>query len=562
MKHLVSAAAILAAVLSFQCGRPQSTSPVTQTQFRDAAAATGLLFRHDPSVSGQFHLPEIMGSGAALLDYDNDGDLDVFLVQGSPSAGGNRLFRNDLSATQTLRFTDVTTSAGLNKTMYGMGVATGDFDNDGFIDLYVTAYGENALYRNQGDGTFRDLTASAAVGDQRWSTSATFADIDRDGLLDLLVLNYVDFTPANNKKCASPSGRHDYCTPKAYHPVPARLFHNEGQGRFRDISTESGISAAFGPGLGVCAADFNADGAIDFFVANDTAANLLWINRGNGVFTERGLEMGAAYSEDGVAKAGMGVSAGDYDGDGDDDLIVLNLAREGATLLRNDGRAGFEDLSLATGLRAATLPLTGFGTAWFDYDNDGRLDLFAANGGVTIIEELAAVAEPWPFRQRNALLRNSGDRFLDVTANGGPAFAAPTEVSRGAAFGDIDNDGDIDLLVTNNHGPVRLWLNQQQQIEARHWVSFRLEGRGHSSRMALGARVSLHRQGLPTLHRRVHTDSSYLSAMDSHVHFGLGSTAVIDTVAVLWPDGSHEQWKSPAAGRVTVLRQGEGISLK
>ena len=548
------------------CGsRPEAPpKPERPALFQEAAAESGLVFRHDPGLSSEFYLPEIMGAGVALLDYDNDGDLDIFLLQGRPlkpggpaPASGNRLFRNDLDHAGKLRFTDVTEAAGLHRIMYGMGAATGDYDNDGYVDLYVTAYGSNALYHNNGDGTFRDVTAAAGVDDVRWSTSATFADVDRDGNLDLFVLNYVDFTPANNKKCVSPSGQPDYCTPKAYRAVPARLFRNRGGGRFADIGVASGIAAAYGPGLGVSAVDLNADGWLDLFVANDTAANLLWINRGNGQFVERGVESGVAYSEDGVAKAGMGVSAGDFDGDGDDDLFVVNLAREGATLLSNDGRGSFLDVSLRTGLRAATLAFTGFGTNWFDYDNDGRLDLFVANGGVTVIERQAS--EPWPFRQRNSLLHNlGGQRFEDVTAQAGPAFAK-LEVGRGAAFGDIDNDGDVDILVSNNNGPARLWLNRTAPAG---WASFRLEA-VRSNRMALGARVCLLRAGLPPICRRAHTDSSYLSAGDPRVHFGLGANTAIEAVIVHWPDGSRERWaRPPIAGRLTVLRQGTGSPAK
>jgi hypothetical protein len=291
--------------------------------FRDAATETGLDFIHNPFPSGQYYLPEIMGSGGALFDYDNDGDLDVFLIQNKPldpaapvpSGLGNRLFRNELTPSGRLRFTDVTAASGLGAVMYGMGAATGDFDGDGSTDLYVTAAGPNALYRNRGDGTFEDVTAAGGVQDDRWSTSAAWIDYDRDGDLDLFFLNYVDFTLRNNRKCQAPSGEADYCTPKAYNPVPARLFRNDtanpARPRFADVSAASGIAASYGPGLGVAVTDTNRDGWPDLYVANDTHANLLWINQKNGIFREEALLSGAAYSEDGLAKAGMGVSAGE-----------------------------------------------------------------------------------------------------------------------------------------------------------------------------------------------------------------------------------------------------------
>ena len=299
------------------CSRqPPPPAESSAALFIDAAEQTGLRFTHYPGLSGKFYMPEIMGSGVALLDYDNDGDLDVYLVQSQPldastkpPAGiklGNRLFRNELVPSGKLAFTDVTEASGTGKVMYGMGAATGDFDNDGFTDLYVTGFGSAVLYRNNGNGAFTDVTVQAGVANDRWSTSAAFFDYDRDGDLDLIALNYVDFTVAGNKTCSAASGELDYCTPKAYHPVPARLFRNEGGGRFKDVTVASGIAKAYGPGLGVAVSDVNRDGWLDIYVANDTAANLLWINRRDGTFKEDGLVMGAAYSEDGLAKGGHG----------------------------------------------------------------------------------------------------------------------------------------------------------------------------------------------------------------------------------------------------------------
>ena len=478
--------------------------------FRDAAAELGLKFQHFTGATGQLFMPEIMGAGGALFDYDGDGDLDVYLLQGTlldktkqpkdtlfpaPTIHwpGHRLFRNELVPTGRLGFADVTQQAGVGHGGYGMGVAVGDYDNDGDLDLYVTHFGPNLLYRNNGNGTFADVTREAGVDDPRWSASAAFLDYDRDGDLDLFVTNYVDFTLKGNKKCYAPTGEPDYCTPAAYRPVPDRLFRNEGNGKFTDATQMTGISAADGPGLGVVCADFNSDGWLDVYVANDGAANLLWINKGNGTFEETALMSGAAYSLDGVARAGMGVAAGDFDNDGDEDVLVTNLAKEGSTLYRNQ-RGSFNDFSVESGLGGATFPVTGFGVGWFDYDNDGKLDLFAANGAVTIEEALRGTR--YPFQQRNQLFHNSNERkpLVDVSAAAGPAFQQ-LSVGRGAAFGDVDNDGDVDVLVSNNNGPVRLLLNEA--AGNNQWLQVRLHGNG-DNRQGLGARVALLRKNQAT----------------------------------------------------------------
>jgi hypothetical protein len=537
-------------------------------RFREAAAETGLRFQHFTGATGQFYLPEIMGSGVALLDYDGDGDLDIFLVQGtvlepgksasdarfSPPAGskpGNRLFRNMLKETGKLQFIDVTDQAGLNNVSYGMGVAVADYNNDGYPDLFVTNFGSNILYRNNGNGTFTDVTREAGLADGGWSASPSFVDYDRDGYLDLYVTHYLDFTVRGNRECFDPAGERDYCPPSAYKPMLHRLFRNLGNGKFQDVTHAAGVDAAIGPGLGVISADFNGDGWPDIYVANDGAANLLWLNNRDGTFREAALLSGAAYSEDGLARAGMGVTAGDFDGAGNESIFVTNLTREGATLFRNNGHGEFTDATREFGLYQPTFPYTGFGVHWFDYDNDGRPDLFVANGAVTIVEKLRG--EPYPFHQRNLLLHNEGPRFRETSAEAGPPFQL-SEVGRGAAFGDINNDGRVDIVVANNNGPVRLLLNET--APTGHWLEVRLQG-VKCNRDGIGARVAVLREGQKPLWGRAHTDGSYLSASDVRVHFGLGQNPDAG-VLVEWPDGSKETWDHVRADSLVTLRQGRG----
>jgi len=536
--------------------------------FREAARESGLAFHHFTGATGQFYLPEIMGAGVALFDYDADGDLDVFLMQGivlepgktlsdarfPPTSGwrpGNRLFRNMLKETGKLQFIDITDQAGLNDRGYGMGVAVGDYNNDGYPDLYVTNFGSNVLYRNNGDGTFSDVTRDAGVGADGWSASAAFVDYDKDGYLDLYVTRYLDFTTHGNKECFNATGERDYCSPTAYKPLTHRLFRNLGNGRFQDVTQAAGITAAAGPGLGVSCADFNGDGWPDIYVANDGAANLLWLNKGNGTFREAGLLSGAAYSADGVTRAGMGVTAGDFERNGAESILVTNLIREGATLYRNNGRGEFTDSTLQFRLHQPTFPYTGFGVQWFDYDNDGRLDLFIANGAVTSIETLRG--SPYPFNQRNLLLHNEDKEFREVSAEAGPPFRL-SEVGRGAAFGDIDNDGRIDIVVANNNGPVRLLLNET--MPRNHWLEVRLQG-VKCNRDGIGARVAVLPDGQTPLWRRAHSDGSYLSASDVRVHFGLEAKTEI-RVWVDWPDGLREVWTGVPADAIVTLREGTG----
>ena len=535
--------------------------------FRERAAELGLKFEHVNGAAGRHHLPEIMGAGGAFLDYDGDGDLDVLLIQGralEPRPGSAepprspRLFRNDLDSARgaaSLRFTDVSERAGFATGDYGMGAAAGDYDNDGDPDLYLTNFGPNRLYRNDGGGRFTDVTRAAGAGldDPRWSTSASFSDYDADGDLDLFVANYVDFTVAGSKVCSDPAGARDYCGPLQFRPVPDRLFRNDGTGTFSDVSEPSGITKAYGSGLGVASADFNGDGRLDFYVANDGMANQLWINQGNGTFADDALLAGVAFNMEGQPEGSMGLAIGDADGDGDPDIFITNITGETHAFYENLGRGRFEDRRLTTGLAASTRAYTGFGTDWFDYDNDGLLDLFIANGAVTITEVLRG--DPFPFRQRNLLLHNLGDgRFRDVTREGGSAFG-PAFVGRGAMFGDVDNDGDVDVLVTNNAGPVRLLLNETGAL--RHWLQVRLQGAA-DNRQGLGARVGVQRDDGTTVWRHARTDGSYLSASDPRVHFGLGSAKDVRAIVVEWPRSGREAWSNSELDRLVTLRQGTG----
>jgi hypothetical protein len=535
------------------------------------AAQVGVDFHHFAGATGEFYFPENMGSGVALLDYDGDGDLDLFLVQGdvldprqqrSNSLAplppgwkpGCRLYRNDLALGGLPRFVDVTEQAGIHVEGFGMGAAVGDYDNDGYPDLYVTRFGHNVLLHNSGRGSFTDATREAGVDDSRWSSSAAFVDYDRDGLLDLFVANYVDFSIARHKPCYAATGERDYCSPKNYHGLPARLLHNLGGGRFRDVSLAAGIGSTSGPGLGVVGVELEAGGPISFFVANDQAANYLWGQRSDGRFREEALPAGVAFDAEGRARANMGIAQGDYDNDGEEDLFVTHLAREGSVLYRNEGQGVFDDVTVAAGLHGPTVPFTGFGCDWLDYDNDGWLDLFIANGAIT--REEGQRGRPYPYEQTNQLFHNegAGKGFRETSAEAGPALALPG-VGRGVAIGDLNNDGAVDVVVANNNGPARVLLNE---TPARgHWLLVRLHGAG-ANRMGLGARVAVLRRGQKAVWRCCHTDGSYLSASDARVHFGLGSEPELEAVVVAWPDGKRERWSGVRADKILDLWQGRG----
>jgi len=544
--------------------------------FLEVARPSGLDFVHFNGMSGEHYYCEMVGAGAALFDYDNDGDLDLFLVQGNilgpgktmremlfPPKGSipvkGRLYRNDLNpTTHEVKFTDVTEQSQIDAHGYGMGVAAGDIDNDGWIDFYLTNFGSNQMWRNRGDGTFEDVTQRSATDDPRWSVSAAFVDYDRDGWLDLFVGNYVNFSFANRKKCFGASGAEDYCGPLAYEPVPNRLFRNRRDGTFEDVTAESQIGRQFNGSLGVVTADFNADGWPDIYVANDQRANDLWMNQRNGTFKNEALLAGCAFNKDGIAESSMGVDAGDFDNDGDEDLVVTNLKGEKTTLYVNDGKGWFEDRSFETNVAVASRPFTGFGTGFLDFDNDGWLDIVTANGEVRTIEALARAKDPYPLHQRKQLFHNLGNgRFEEIAPRAGAAFQL-SEVGRGVSFGDVDNDGDLDILVLNNNGPARLLLNQAGSLQ--HWLGLRLVGQ-KTNRDMLGARVAITLAPNTTLWRRVHSDGSYASSSDPRVLFGIGRTGSVSKIRAYWAGGKVEEWKDLAVNRYHTLREGSGVAI-
>jgi hypothetical protein len=545
--------------------------------FTDRAAASGLDFVHFNGMSGRYTIAEVTGAGGALLDFDNDGDLDLYLVQGNllgpdaaieqavfPPPGplplSDRLFRNDLEVgadgMRSVRFVDVTAASGIDGPEYGMGAATGDYDNDGWTDLYVTNFGRNRLWRNNGDGTFADVTETSGTGERRWSAPATFFDFDDDGRLDLFVGNYLAYSVGQNRSCIGETGLRDYCGPQSYKPVPDRLFRNRGDGTFEDVSAGSGIAGEFGPALGAIAADLDGDRRTDLYVANDQAPNQLWLNQGDGTFVNEALLSGSALNRDGQMEASMGVDAADVDGDGDEDLFLAHLSRESNTLYVNDGRGLFHDRSIESGLANPSWRATAFGAAWLDYDNDGRLDLFTANGAVYIQFELDRDSDPYPLHQTNQLYRGlGGGLFEEVSAVAGAEFER-SEVSRGAVFGDIDNDGDTDVVVNNNSGPARLLINNVGNRAS--WLGLRLLA-GETARCQSGARVAVEPAvSRSPLWRRPRTDGSFGSARDPRLIVGLATESGASRVEVHWVSGQVEAWAGVEPGAYLGLFKGAG----
>ena len=559
--RLLAALAMLACACggaAVQDSEPVAAASPSEAWLLDVTAEYGLDFVHETGGVGDLHLPEIMGSGAALFDVEGDGDLDAYLVNGafdlgrSPNGEGPR---NRLFLQESGRFVDATAESGLGDPGYGMGVAVGDLDNDGLDDVYVSNYGRDRLYRNLGGGRFRDETAAAGIEVDGWSSSVIFFDVDRDGLLDIYVARYVAYDP--RVPCYDTAGRHEYCGPSAFPGISDVLLRNQGGFSFRDVSERAGLTAVADAGLGVVSDDFNDDGWPDVYVANDADPNQLWINQGDGTFRDEGLIMGASVNAQGVTEAGMGVVAADLDGDALPDLFMTHMANESNTLYRNLGAGmGFEDVTVASGLAAGSAPYTGFGNVAFDLELDGDLDLALVNGRVLRGPRLPSeLPPPWDdYAEPNLLYRNVGaGRFEEAAEEAGEVHRRG-EISRGLAIGDLDGDGDGDLLMSNGQGPARIYRNDAP----RRGESVRVEAWDpRLGRLAEGA-VAVAEVGERRLRRILCRGRSYLSSSEPTMVFGLGDAARVDRFRVLWPDGRREAFAGAEAGVTVRLVRGEG----
>jgi hypothetical protein len=530
-----------------------------QIRFVEVAAASGVKFKLNNAATGNYHQIELMPGGVAVLDYNNDGCMDVFFTNGASQPGlkkssaefSNRLFRNNCNMT----FTDVTEKVGVAGEGYSMGVAAGDFDNDGFPDIYVTGVNRNILYHNRGDGTFEDVTTKAGLGgiDKRfgkmWSLAAGWFDYDNDGYLDLFVTSYVAWDPAREPVCGSPAQRL-YCHPSTYAGRPHQLFHNNGDGTFTDVSVSSGIASSIGKGMGLAFADFNGDGLMDVFVANDSVRNFLFQNQGKGRFKEVGLLAGVAYPEDGRAVASMGADFRDFDNDGRPDLIVTAMVNDTYPLFRSTGAApSFEDWTVRSGLSLLTRRLTGWSVGLYDFDNDGWKDLFFANAHFPALSQYLGAPSPL----RNSILRNLGtSRFEDVSGSAGPAFEVASQ-HRGAAFADFDGDGRVDIVVSAIDAPARLLHNVTPN--AGHWLAVKLVG-VKSNRDGLGARVEIGLADGKRLYNHATTSVGYASSSEPLVRFGLGAHASVKTLRVRWPSGCTGEIENVKADRVVTIQEG------
>jgi enediyne biosynthesis protein E4 len=526
-------------------------------RFTNASHESGIDFRHVNGASPDKHLIETIGSGGLFFDYDNDGWLDIFLVDGGSLAdpaiarqARHRLFHNRGSGT----FDDATAQSGIRHADYGMGACAGDYDNDGWVDLYITNFGPNVLYRNRGNGMFTDVTRAAQVGSALWSTGCAFADLDRDGDLDLFVTNYVAADASHSPFCGNAKLRtRFYCHPLNFEPLPNVVYRNDGRGVFSDVSVQSGIGMPRGNGLGVMVGDFDDDQWPDVFVANDSMPNLLFHRVGDWRYREIALRSGVAVATDGRARAGMGVDAGDYDGDGRLDLVVTNLDLEMHSLYRGLGNGLFAYATPESGIGPATLPFVGFGVVFFDFDNDGQLDLAFANGH--IMDNAPQFRTGATYAQRKLLFKNaSAHRFVEVGHRSGPGFALE-KVGRGLVSGDVDNDGDLDLLVTNNGQTADLLRNDGGST--LNALLVRVVGT-QSNRDGIGTQLRL-TAGMQTQIREVRAGSSYLGQNDLRQQFGLGSMARAERLEVRWPSGRTEVIRDIPANLIVTIREGNGI---
>ena len=524
----------------------------------DVTTRSGIRFTHNNGAFGRKYLPETLGSGAAFFDYDNDGRQDVLLVNGTAWPGQpagaptpSRLYRNIGGG----RFTDVTRAAGLDAELYGMGAAAADFDNDGWEDVLITAVGQSRLFRNNGKGGFIDVTSRSGLGSrQGFSTSALWFDYDRDGRVDLLICNYVRWTPETDVFCSVDGKQKSYCTPEAYRGTTSWLFRNKGDGTFEDVTAKAGLFDATSKSLGVTLLDYDLDAWPDVFVANDTQPNKLYRNNGNGTFTELGLQAGLAFSEEGRARAGMGVDAADVDNSGSLSVVVTNFSGEMLGLYKPVGGGQYADVSPKSEIGRATRHTLGFGCFFFDVDLDGLQDILVVNGHID--DTISKVQARVTYAEAPHLFRNQGDgQFRDEAPAMGGSFAQP-KVGRGAAFGDIDGDGDPDVLITSNSGPAFLYRNDV----ANGHRSVRLTLRGtRSNRDAIGARVRVF-AGDQKYWRMVKTGSSYLSQSELPLTFGLGPRERAERVIVEWPSGAKEEITNLAAGQSYEITEGKGVT--
>jgi hypothetical protein len=553
------AGAVLACLLTQTVGGAraiQTTGPASAALvFTDVTAAAGIRFKHNNGAFGKKYLPETLGSGCAFLDFDNDGWQDILLVNSKSFTGRPglpsypALYRNNQNGT----FTDVTKQAGLAVEMYGFGVAAADYDNDGRVDIYITTLGPNRLFRNVG-GRFVDVSDRAGVNDPGFSTSAMWFDYNRDGKLDLFVANYVDWSAERDLFCTLDGKTKSYCTPESYKGQSATLYRNKGDGTFENVARAAGLYDPSSKALGVAVLDYDADGLADVFVANDTQPNRLYRNKGDGTFVDVGMTAGVAFNEAGVARAGMGVDAADFDGSGRPSLVIGNFSNEMMALYSNEGNGLFIDEAPASTIGKVSLLTLTFACFFFDFDLDGLLDIFAVNGHVA--DDIATVQPKVTYAQSPNLFRNRGARKFDaVTAALGPAIQKPA-VGRGAAYGDYDGDGDLDLLITSNNGPARLLRNDGGN--QNQWLRVRTHGAA-SNRDGIGARVTLTLDNGKRLWSVVKTGSSYCSQSELPLTFGLGKAAKVAALEITWPNGRSETVRDISANRTITLVEGKGI---